>query len=130
MNLIKEIMTNGDLWTAIAGLFMIGLAINLWMPLVKKQQPQRRWRNVCMVGVLIGTFGMLVFAPHPQDAVVRSHQAPLLLSPFENAEAQSTLGLGDKVRVRKLHENYAYVRTPSGAQGWVDTDLLDLHVQL
>ena len=83
-----------------------------------------------MVGLLLGALGIFAFAPHPKDAVVRTNQTPLLLSPFVNAETQSSLGVGDKVRVHKLHEKYAYVRTSSGAQGWVDTDQLDLYVQL
>ncbi len=130
MNTIKEIMTNGDLWTALGGLSMVGLAISLWMPVLGKWNLRRRWWVLCLAGVVFGAAGMLAFAPHPRDAVVRRDGAPVLLSPFENAAPQSRLALGDKVRIVKRHGEYAYVHTPAGVQGWIAADQLDRFVRL
>lgn len=130
MNSIKEIMTNGDLWTALGGLSMIGLAICLWLPLAKNQGLHRRYLSLCLAGILGGAAGLFAFAPHLQDAVVRYDGTPVLLSPFKSAETQSTLDLGDRVRVVKQHENYTYIRTMAGKQGWVAEDQLERFVQL
>lgn len=131
MNSIKEIMTNGDLWTALGGLSMVGLAIILWIPMiVRKTKLRLKWLLLCVAGIFCGTAGMLAFAPHPQDAVVRQDGAPVLLSPFKNAEPQAKLALGDHVRIVKHHGEYVYVHTSAGAHGWIAADQLDRFVQL
>lgn len=119
---------DGDLWTALGGISMIGLAFAFWIPMINKKSSLRGWRYVCLAGVLFGSAGTIAFAPHPQDAVVQQLDTALLISPIEKAETTSRLEVGDTVRIVKHHGDYAYVRTQDGDQGWVDMGQLNRYV--
>ena len=124
MNGIIDIVKNGDLWTAVAGLSLIGLAALIWVSIARKSVLRRWWVIGLSTAMLAGIAGTVAFAPNPSDAIVGRDGVELLLSPFEDAKRKSALDPGETVSIEKTHGSYAYVRTPDDALGWVRMDEL------
>ena len=128
MNIMREVAMNGDLWTALGGASLTVLALLVLNAVVRRRQLHLAWAALCLAGIVAGVLGTAVFAPHPDDVVVTANDAVLLLSPFEGADPKGALRLGEDVRVKELHDAYAYVKSAAGEKGWVAKTALTRHV--
>ena len=124
----KELLLNGDLWTALGGLSLVAFAGLIAIAAATKKRLPWRWVALGVIGFAVGIAGTVICGPHPNDVLVQSSGTELILSPFDGAEVKSVLEPGEKVRAEKTHGDFAYVTTPSGTAGWVEKGQVSRYV--
>jgi hypothetical protein len=120
MNVIREAVMQGDWWTALGGLSLLGLTLVVWGAVMRKTAVPRRWLALCLAGMLAGAAGTVAFAPHPDEVVIVKEGAVLLMSPFAGAETKAMTVSGARARLERAHGDFVYLRTGAGEGGWVE----------
>jgi hypothetical protein len=129
MNILpNNLLTNGDLWTAMGGASLLCIALLTAVAFIRKNPWNRPWTIACLAGLVIGITGTVFQAPHPNDVMVDHADTQLLLSPFTGAEVKGTLAAGEKLRATNSHGDFAYVTSESGSAGWAEKANLSRYV--
>lgn len=106
-------------WSAIATTF--GWISALGVALAVAQWEKRRTLRPALAAACVCVVGMagVVEAHRSAPAIVTSVDAPLLVAPYANAAAESSLPAGTMVLVGSRYDGFVQVTDADGQAGWV-----------
>jgi hypothetical protein len=106
-------------WLGVFGMLCIGTGILCRWRLFAR----RSWSAWLLSGgalcVALTAANVVVIAPRLQAAVVLSAPAPVRATPAPMGDELFEMREGDTVRVEAEHEDFVFVRTAEGREGWV-----------
>lgn len=120
---IEQVLTMADpdafAWLGAFGMLCIGAGILCrW-----RRFARRSWSAWLLSGgalcVALTAANVAVIAPRLQAAVVQIAAAPVRATPAPMGDELFQLREGDTVRITAEHEDFVFVRTAEGREGWV-----------